>query len=103
PVPLGHVLRAASQTGRRPEVVTARLAEFGLRLSEGVVLPETIDPDDLLLFRHGSHEHGGLDQEAPVKLWNVFQLATFSGRSLADVAQRLRRLGFTMAGEVSYD
>ncbi|SCY86782.1 Histidine kinase-, DNA gyrase B-, and HSP90-like ATPase, partial [Streptomyces sp. 136MFCol5.1] len=45
PVPLGHVLQFANRAGRRPEVVVARLAEFGLRLSEGVVLPETINHD----------------------------------------------------------
>ncbi|MFF5945639.1 hypothetical protein ACFY7X_33810, partial [Streptomyces althioticus] len=50
PVPLGHVLAAAERTKRRPADVVARLAEFGLRLAEGTVLPEPVGVDDAAIL-----------------------------------------------------
>ncbi|MFF5932853.1 hypothetical protein, partial [Streptomyces sp. NPDC012508] len=104
-VPLVHVLRAAHQTGRDPEVVAASLVELGLRFAEGVELPKGVNRDDLaLLFRHApGNAARWLDRIDPVRLWDVARVARSSGLSLVDVAQRLGRLGITLAPDVVYE
>ncbi|MGW5258746.1 wHTH domain-containing protein [Streptomyces sp. NPDC004012] len=103
PVPLAHVLAAAEETGRHPEDVAARLAALGLRLLENIALPETVDPETLLLFRHlPPRECKWMDQETPVKLWDVLQAASLSRRPLIEVAQTLMKLGYPFDATVTY-
>ncbi|MFF5932854.1 caspase family protein, partial [Streptomyces sp. NPDC012508] len=96
-VPLGHVLRAAHRMVRRPEVVAARLVELGLRLPEGVVLPETVDPDDLrILSEDADEERPWLDSAFVVPLGHVLRAAHRMVRRPEVVAARLVELGLRL-------
>lgn len=102
PVPLGHVLAAAEQTKRRPAEIAARLAELGLRLVEGMVLPDTVGVDDpAILSRDHDRIAPWLDASVPVPVNHVVRVANRLGRRPAKVAARLVTLGLRVAGEAA--
>ncbi|WP_031087596.1 hypothetical protein [Streptomyces sp. NRRL WC-3549] len=96
-VQLRHVLRAALVTGRSPAETAERLASLGHVLHENARLPETADEEDVRLletvdrsFKDGVH------------LEHVLRSAGLTGRSPADVAERLSALGYRLPDEVEY-
>ncbi|MFE6688551.1 caspase family protein [Streptomyces sp. NPDC057743] len=97
PVPLGHVLAAAERTKRRPAEVVARLAELGLRLVEGAVLPEAMEPGDLAILRQGlTPDMPWWDVARPVPPAYVLVAAHAARRSPGEVAARLVQLGLRL-------
>ncbi|WP_330280202.1 caspase family protein [Streptomyces sp. NBC_00569] len=102
PVSLGHVLMAAERTKRRPAEVAARLAELGLRLVEGTVLPESTDPTDSYLLGRGRlrgpSPRPWLDVTEPVPLGHVLAVAQRTKRRPAEVVARLTELGLRLQG-----
>ncbi|MFE8920751.1 wHTH domain-containing protein [Streptomyces rochei] len=102
PVALGHVLAVAERINRPPAEVAARLAEFGLRLVEGTVLPETVGADDpALLSVDVDREPPWLDVTAPVQVSHVLSAAHRLGRHPSEVMARLVALGLRMADEAA--
>ncbi|MDV9177328.1 caspase family protein, partial [Streptomyces sp. W16] len=98
PVPLGHVVAVATRIKWRPAEVVARLAQFGLRLAEGIVLPETVGPDDpAILSVDLDREQPWLDETTPVLLSHVLRAADRLGRRPAEVAARLMAFGLRVA------
>ncbi|MEU2358179.1 caspase family protein [Streptomyces misionensis] len=98
PVPLGHVLAAAERTKRRPADVVARLAEFGLRLAEGTVLPEPVGVDDAAILSEDIDRVAPwLDDAEPVPLSHVLNAAAQLRRRPAEVASRFEALGLRLA------
>ncbi len=100
PVPLGHVLSAAERTKRRPAQVAARLTELGLHPAEGVVLPETAEPDDHRFLSSGGlrvpRKWPWLDGSDPVPLGHVLSAAERTKRRPAQVAAKLTQLGLRL-------
>ncbi|KOV35784.1 hypothetical protein ADK60_08595 [Streptomyces sp. XY431] len=95
PLDVWHVLLCTAETGLPPGEVVARLADLGHRLPDGIAaLQEAV----ALVPEFG----GGPRPERPVSLVDVLRLA---GRQHdpADVARRLRAMGFTFAGDVVYE
>ncbi|MFF1794528.1 hypothetical protein ACFVXQ_09925 [Kitasatospora sp. NPDC058263] len=102
PVPLGHVLSAAQRAGCVPAVVVDRMVEFGYRLPEGVVVPDSVEPGDIrLVSRPNGLDGSWLGFDEPVGLAHLLQ-NTGAGASLVDAALRLRALGFRLAEGVTY-
>jgi hypothetical protein len=98
PVPLGHVLAVAERIKCRPTEVAARLAEFGLRLVKGTVLPEAVGVDDpAILSVDGDRIAPWLDETMPVPLSHVAGVADQLGRRPAEVVSRLLALGLRVA------
>ncbi|MEV0039784.1 hypothetical protein [Streptomyces sp. NPDC050804] len=98
-VPSGHVLDVARETGRPQAAVVARLAELGCRTD--APLPDTQEKDDLLLL---SQE---LDGRAPwlpvngavgVQLRHILRASLATGRTPAEITERLATLGHWLHG-----
>lgn len=97
PVPLGHILEFALAVGRGPRETADRLVELGYRL-DGVVLPETVTDDDLLILsRDLDQVPPWLDAAEPVPLGHVLSAAEQMKRRPTEVAARLTELGLTLA------
>ncbi|MFF3740884.1 caspase family protein [Streptomyces sp. NPDC002566] len=103
PVSLGHVLAVAERTKRRPAEVIARLAEFGLRLAEGTVFPEAVEPGDVSVLSRRDHlgQRGWLDVTDPVPLGHVLAVAERTKRRPAEVIARLADLGLHLHDEAA--
>lgn len=106
PVPLHYVLRVARKLDRDPHEVVARLRQFGHRLLPGGTLPRSVDSEDVELLERGWRDW--LAQEDPHWFPHVVAAAARTGRAPAQVARRLRALGFTvpeaaLPEEASYD
>ncbi|GGR79257.1 wHTH domain-containing protein [Streptomyces rubiginosohelvolus] len=98
PVPMGHVMAAAERTKRNPSEVAARLAELGLKLVEGTILPETVERyDEALLARPTqTGERRWLDSAVPIPLGHVLAVAEQTDRRPAEVEARLTELGLRL-------
>ncbi|MFG2353596.1 caspase family protein [Streptomyces sp. NPDC048521] len=102
PVPLGHVLGTAHRLGRPPLEVVGRLAELGLRPAEGVRVPQTVDPEDLVLLSWGSDGRPPwVIDTSPVPLGHVLSVATTLGRAPRAVVQRMAEWGLRPAEGVA--
>ncbi|MFE4665489.1 caspase family protein [Streptomyces sp. NPDC056716] len=100
PVPLGHVLSVAQRTRRRPADIAAGLRKLGLRLADGAVLPEAVEPHDLVVLRQGLRsDRPWWDSGSPVPLAHILVAAHTLGRSPRSVATRLKRLGMRLMEE----
>ncbi|MDY0813288.1 caspase family protein [Kitasatospora purpeofusca] len=95
PLDVWHVLSCAAELGLPPGEVVARLSELGHRLPDGIV---ALQDGVALVPEFG----GGPSPERPVSLVDVLRLA---GREHdpAEVARRLRAMGFPFAGDVVYE
>lgn len=91
--PAGHILAVAQETGRRPADIVARLTELGYGQP---VVPDPPEADDLTIL---SEE---LDGRSPwlvkntvvgLQLRHILRAALATGRSPADIAERLTELG----------
>ncbi|RDG36821.1 wHTH domain-containing protein [Streptomyces corynorhini] len=94
-----HLLRAALATGRAPADVAERLASMGHRLPGNARLPEVADAADVRLLAAVEPTCSLLDN---VHLEHVLRAASLTGRSPADVAERLVALGYRLPDEVAY-
>ncbi|MEW2570607.1 hypothetical protein [Streptomyces sp. NPDC047070] len=106
PVPLPYVLRLAQGLDRTPDDIAARLREFGHRLLPEGPLPRSVEPGDLDLFERDRRIL--LARNDPDWFAHLVVAGARTGRAPADVAERLRSLGFTvpeaeLLAEVSYD
>ncbi|MFE3828367.1 hypothetical protein [Streptomyces sp. NPDC059092] len=91
--PTGHILAAAERLGRPPADIAARLTELGYRHE---AVPDTPEADDLILLSDN------LDGRAPwlekntvvgLRTRHILRAALVTGRTPADVAERLTALG----------
>ncbi len=97
PVRLGHVVRAAAQLRRPPGEVAERLTLLGFAVPAVSALAGKDGDDDADLISEDLE--GGepwLDQAEPVPLGHVVRAAAQLRRAPADVAERLRVLGFVV-------
>ncbi|MFE1961672.1 hypothetical protein [Streptomyces sp. NPDC059479] len=90
---VGHILAVAQETGRRPADIVARLTELGY---DRPVAPDHPEADDLIIL---SEE---LDGRGPwlvkntvvgLSMRHILRAALATGRSPADIAERLAALG----------
>ncbi|MET8216632.1 wHTH domain-containing protein [Streptomyces hirsutus] len=96
PVPLHHVLRFAQAHDRDPNEVVARLGRLGYRrLPEGP-LAGSVDREEVGLLGHGGNGKTWLAQEDPAWFPHLVAVGVETGRAPAEVADRLRALGFTI-------
>ncbi|MEU4654719.1 hypothetical protein AB0G32_12320 [Streptomyces sp. NPDC023723] len=100
PVPLHHVLRFAHTHGRDPNEVVARLGRLGHHhLPEGP-LAGSVDAADLdLTERDRGGRFGRLTQRDPEWLPHLLAVCVRTGRTPAEAADRLRRLGYRIPAE----
>ncbi|MGW6772080.1 wHTH domain-containing protein [Streptomyces sp. NPDC055037] len=96
-VQLRHILRASLVTGRTSADVTERLATLGHGLHAHAKVPAVADPEDIRLLE--TVDRSFLDN---VHLEHVLRSASLTGRSPADVAARLKGLGYRLPDEVEY-
>ncbi|MFD5782762.1 caspase family protein [Streptomyces sp. NPDC126933] len=98
PVKLGHVVGTAAFTERSPADVARRLVELGYQLSSEAVINDHADAYDLLLLnRHLDRESPWLVANGLVPLGDVLEEAMATGRTPAEVAERLTRLGYRLS------
>ncbi len=96
PVPIGHVIAAAVETGQTPAQVTARLHKLGFTTPDPATLPTNIEPSDRIFVRAPLDSRSpwlAIDQ--PVPHAHVIAAAVETGQTPAQVAARLHKLGFT--------
>lgn len=100
PVPLHHVLRFAQAHDRDPDEVVARLHRLGYhRLPEGPFVG-SVTREDVELLGHGSGEgRYWLDQDDPAWFPHLVAVGAGTGKAPAEIAERLRALGFTVPGQ----
>ncbi|MFI5956073.1 caspase family protein [Cryptosporangium sp. NPDC051539] len=97
PVPVAHVLIAASVLGWSPARAAARLTELGLRVAPIAWAGLTLTPDDHALLGNEPPEYGHrLSGYRPMSVAQVHSLADGLRWSPAQVAARCTRLGFTL-------
>ncbi|KAA0924901.1 wHTH domain-containing protein [Streptomyces apricus] len=94
PVPLPYVLRLAQGLDRTPDDIAARLHAFGHRLLPEGPLPRSVEPGDLDLFERGWRTL--LARNDPDWFAHLVVVGARTGRAPADIADRLRSLGFTI-------
>ncbi|MFC3233576.1 hypothetical protein ACFOL3_10410, partial [Streptomyces nitrosporeus] len=94
---LEHVLRASLATGLSPAETVARLAGFGHWLHESARLPGKADERDVALL--ATTDRSYKDEFLPE---HVLRSAGLTGRSPAEVAERLRALGHRVSDAVEY-
>ncbi|WP_327233214.1 hypothetical protein OG349_03775 [Streptomyces sp. NBC_01317] len=92
-----HILRGALATGRGPADIAGRLATMGHWLHGNAILPEVADEADVRLL--ATVDRSYLDN---VHLEHVLRSASLTGRSPADVAERLTALGHQLPDKVDY-
>ncbi|MFJ6825744.1 hypothetical protein ACIQRJ_35620 [Streptomyces niveus] len=92
-----HILRAARVTGRSPVSVAGRLTALGHWLHDDANLPAAVDEADIALLDTVTRSY-----RDDVHLENVLRSASLTGRSPADVAERLTALGYRLPDEVDY-
>lgn len=96
PVPLHHVLRFARAHDRDPNEVVARLARLGYhRLPRGP-LAGSVEREDLELLGSGSYDRPWLAQDDPAWFPHLVAVGVDTGKTPAEVADRLRALGYTI-------
>ncbi|MFH8462859.1 hypothetical protein [Streptomyces sp. NPDC017991] len=91
--PLGHVLAVAQELGRPPVEIAARLEELGCVRP---VVPETPDADDLTILSEQLNGRGpwlGRNTVVGLSVTHILRAALATGRSPADIAERLAELG----------
>ncbi|MFD4910939.1 wHTH domain-containing protein [Kitasatospora purpeofusca] len=94
PVPLGHVLRAASRLGCSPGEIAERLEVFGYRLPEEVDLPDVVYAADLvLLSERWDGQAPWLRPGRPAGIWHVLAAAHHLHEPPDEVARWLEELG----------
>ncbi|MET9558151.1 hypothetical protein [Streptomyces sp. NPDC006645] len=91
---LRHILRASLATGKTPAQVTERLTALGHWLHERAILPETAEEADIRLLAAVTNSYLDI-----IELENVLRTASLAGRSPADVAARMRELGYWLSEE----
>ncbi|MDT0441567.1 wHTH domain-containing protein [Streptomyces johnsoniae] len=97
PVPLGHILRAARDTGRTPADVADRLTHLGYSLPPRLPALDEIRDDDLpLLSRSANERQPWLTPAETVPPGHLMFVARETGRTPADIADRLTHLGHTL-------
>ncbi|AXE77593.1 caspase family protein [Streptomyces atratus] len=97
PVPLGHVLQFAHLAGCHPQKAADRLVRLGLQVEEGVVLPQAVMTDDLLILsRDLDRDAPWLKVTDPVPLGHVLAVAERTKRRPAEVVARLAKLGLRL-------
>ncbi|MFF2954818.1 caspase family protein [Kitasatospora sp. NPDC057965] len=101
-VSIGHVLAAAERLGWSPPAVAARLTELGLTLPDGAVVPDCVEPEDLILLSSGLNFAGPwLDPLEPLQLKHVMDAALRLRREPRSVAARLADLGHRLPAGVT--
>ncbi|MFF2660169.1 caspase family protein [Kitasatospora sp. NPDC058032] len=101
PVPVAHVLAAAARLGWSPRVVAARLTELGFTLPDGAVVPDPVEPEDLILLSRGLNFDGPwLNPGEPLQLKHVMDAALRLRREPRSVAARLAGLGHRLPAVV---
>ncbi|MER5644152.1 caspase family protein [Streptosporangium sp. NPDC002524] len=96
PIPLGHIVAAATTTNRPPADIATRLTTLGLTTPDPSTLPNQPDRDDrTLLSTDLDGQSPWLDPTQPIPLGHIVAAAAITNRSPADVATRLTALGFT--------
>ncbi|MFI8303793.1 hypothetical protein ACIF80_10115 [Streptomyces sp. NPDC085927] len=99
PVPLHHVLRFTQAHDRDPNEVLARLGRLGYRrLPEGP-LAGSVDHKDIGLLGYGwerGEPRSWLAQDDPAWFPHLLAAGARTGRALAEIADRLRALGYVI-------
>ncbi|MEV7859576.1 hypothetical protein AB0O86_12235 [Streptomyces hirsutus] len=96
PVPLHHVLRFAQAHDRDPNEVVVRLGRLGYqRLPEGPLVG-SVDREEAALLGRGGNRKTWLAQEDPAWFTHLVAVGAETGKAPAEVADRLRALGFTI-------
>ncbi|ANZ42063.1 hypothetical protein BBK82_45165 [Lentzea guizhouensis] len=96
-VPHDHVITAAAETGLSPQAVTTRLHELGYRVPTADRLPTEVHPsDDILVNPLFWGDPISLGEPVPVP--SVMVAAARTGKTPAEVARRLRELGYEPPG-----
>ncbi|MFJ1745905.1 hypothetical protein ACIOJD_06620 [Streptomyces sp. NPDC088116] len=92
--PVGHVLAVARDTRRSPADIAARLKELGL--GSPVVLPDTVEADDLRVLseRLDGRQPWLEKSHVGVRLRHILRAALVTGRSPAEITERLAALGY---------
>ncbi len=101
PVPLHHVLRFAQAHDRDPNEVAARLGRLGHhRLPEGPLV-DSVTGEETELLGHGWGGGGRtwLAQDDPDRFPHLVAAGAATGKAPAEIARRLRTLGFTVPEE----
>lgn len=97
PVHIGHVLSAATRTRIGPREVAARLAELGFPLPENTTVPDSLQPEDLLLVGRG---HDGrapwIPYDRPFLMGDLLGAVLRTELSPKEAASRLAELGFRL-------
>lgn len=92
--PVGHLIAVARDTGRGPEDIVARLKELGLGGQRD--LPDTAKVDDLGILSErldGRPPWLVSSQVVGVRLRHILRAALATGRSPAEITERLAALG----------
>jgi hypothetical protein len=103
PVPAMHVLRAARATGRDIHDIAARLTIFGYTVSNqfGELTTDQLTRDDLIIM---SRDLDGADPWWPpderIFLPHLLHAARRTHRAAAEIAARLRTLGFAVDADL---
>lgn len=94
-VPLAHVLRCALLQRHHPDALVTRLVMLGYRCPPRGPLPGQVDEEELGLaeFTYGG-ELFRLEQEDPDWFRHLVGAGAHTGKPLAEIAGRLRALGF---------
>ncbi|MFD9067623.1 caspase family protein [Kitasatospora purpeofusca] len=99
PVPLGHVLFAATQLNWLPEAVVGRLEALGTGRTDHLVLPLPPGTERLLVPEPGQ-DPKWLAPGAPVPLWKVLVVAEATSLQPREVIDGLAALGHPFEGTV---
>ncbi|MGW0807165.1 wHTH domain-containing protein [Nonomuraea sp. NPDC002799] len=96
PVPPGHLIAAASRAGKSPTDVAALLKALGFSTTDPANLPDKVDHNDLtIVSRNLDGSPPWLTADRPVPPGHLIAAASRAGKSPADVAARLKALGFS--------
>jgi len=99
PIPPGHIASAAVRSGQGLAAVVERLRAYGFRAFPDA-LPSEVQPDDLkILSADLDARKPWRDPGVQVPLGRVASIAAETGRSLAEVVERLHAYGFRVSGE----
>ncbi|MEV4325134.1 hypothetical protein AB0J37_23085, partial [Microbispora rosea] len=98
PVPLGHVIGAAVETGQSPAAVTALLKALGFSVPDHSLLPHDLDSTDrTIVSTELTRGSPWLSTDRPVSPGHVIAAAAETRQSPAEVAMRLVALGFALS------
>jgi hypothetical protein len=101
PVNLAHILRAAGTTGRTPTDIATRLTELGHTLPTAP-LPDPHPGDLRILSRDLDEKPPWLNPAEPVNLAHILNAAEHTGRTPADIANRLTAYSYALPTTVRF-